>query len=424
MGPGSSDLRVRGANPGRELRRIDTKRFVRATRSTSRDINRRIILNLVRENEPISRAELARQMGIGRGMITSLVAELIEAGEIYSGSTVAAPRGRRPEMLFVRTRDRLVVAIDVRLSQTYLRLSDFGGRPRSFQAFETLADPVDLTRVLATRIGQMLAEDGARDLCEGIGLVVPGMVDHELGRVLRAPQLGWRDVDIRDALSEATGLPVAIDNAPLACALARMWLGDAGAKAPQNFVYVTVSDGVGTAIVSRGEVLRGANNTAGEFGHLALSQSGPECLCGARGCLEAYTSNLATLARYSGERFSPEVARRIGAASETTIADVIAQWKSGDARATWALGETARYLGEGIAAIVTSVNPEVVFVGGEITEAWELFAPEVSSAIRRRALTPGAARTPVIPEAPGTQPRLDGATALVAARAFAAPVIA
>jgi N-acetylglucosamine repressor len=406
------------------LRRIDTKRFVRATRSTSRDINRRIILNLVRENEPISRAELARQMGIGRGMITSLVAELLDSGEIYSGSTVAAPRGRRPEMLFVRTRDRLVVAIDVRLSQTYVRLSDFGGRPRSFQSFETLADPAALTNALAGRIGEMLDESGARDLCEGIGLVVPGMVDHEMGRVLRAPQLGWRDVDIRDSLSQATGLPVTIDNAPIACALARMWLSDGDTKAPQNFVYMTVSDGVGTGIVSRGEVLRGASNTAGEFGHLALSESGPECLCGAYGCLEAYTSNLATLARYAGERFSPEVARRLGRSSEVTIADVIARWKSGEERATHALEATARHLGEGIAAIVTAVNPEVVFVGGEITEAWDLFAPYVAMAIERRALTPSAARTPVIPEAPGTQPRLNGATALVAARAFAAPVIA
>lgn len=363
-------------------------------------------------------------MGIGRGMITSLVTELIESGEIYSGSTVAAPRGRRPEMLFVRTRDRLVVAIDVRLSQTYLRLSDFGGRPRSFQSFETLADPVDLTKALAQRIGAMLDEGDVRDLCEGIGLVVPGMVDHERGRVLRAPQLGWRDVDIRDSLAEATGLPVTIDNAPIACALARMWLSEPDAKAPQNFVYVTVSDGVGTAIVSRGEVLRGASNTAGEFGHLALYPSGPECLCGARGCLEAYTSNLATLARYTGEDFSPEAARRLGRSASLTIGDVIARWKGGEERAAKALEETARHLGEGISAIVTSVNPEVVFVGGEITEAWDLFAPEIASAIERRALTPMAARTPVIPEAPGTQPRLNGATALVAARAFAAPVIA
>ena len=131
------------------MRRIDTRQFVRATKSTSRDINRRIILNLVRENEPISRAELARKMGIGRGMVTSLVDELIGSGEIYSGSTVAAPRGRRPEMLFVRTRDRLVVAVDVRLSRTYLRLSDFGGRPKAFDEFDTHPEPAVLTAELS-----------------------------------------------------------------------------------------------------------------------------------------------------------------------------------------------------------------------------------------------------------------------------------
>jgi predicted NBD/HSP70 family sugar kinase len=362
-------------------------------------------------------------MRIGRGMITSLVAELIESGEIYSGSTVVAPRGRRPEMLFVRTRNRLAVAIDVRLSKTYLRLSDFGGRPRREDSFDTIVDPRELVSELSRRIDSMLDSQDNREQCEGIGLVVPGMVDHETGRVLRAPQLGWRDVDIRDALAAATGFPVQLDNAPIACALARMWLGDPETKAPQNFVYMTVSDGVGTAIVARGEVLRGANDAAGEFGHLALTAGEPECLCGARGCLEAHTSNLATIARYLGKKFSPAVAREVSS-SGVTIGKVLELWKAGDPKARSALAETARYLGAGIAAIVTAVNPEIVFVGGEITEAWELFAPSIESTLAGRALTAGTARTPVIPEVPGKQPRLDGATALVAARAFAAPVIA
>lgn len=405
------------------MRRIDTTRFVRATKSTSRDINKRIILNLVRENEPISRADLARRMSIGRGMITSLVGELIESGDIYTGSTVTAPRGRRPEMLFVRTRDRLAVAIDVRLSQTYLRLSDFGGRSKAEDSFDTIVDPQLLTKELAARIGALIDGENARDKCEGIGLVVPGMVDHESGRVLRAPQLGWSDVDIREDLARATNLPVQLDNAPIACALARMWLGSHDNKAPQNFVYVTVSDGVGSAIVSRGEVLRGANDTAGEFGHLSLNVEGPECLCGSHGCLEAYTSNLATIARYMKRTFSPEAARDISA-SGVTIETVLDAWELGDTNATAALEETATHLGRGIAAIVTAVNPEVIFVGGEITSAWEIFAPRVADAIAQRALTSGTAHTPVVPEAPGSQPRLDGATALVAARAFAAPVIA
>lgn len=406
------------------MRRIDTQSFVRATRSTSRDINRRIILNLVREHEPISRADLARRMGIGRGMITALVSELIEAGSIYSGSTVLAPRGRRPEMLYVRTRDRLVIAIDVRLSMTYMMLSDFAGRAIAIDSFDTITHPSRLARKLGKRITAMLSEHNAADRCEGIGLVVPGMVDRDTGRVIRAPQLGWRDVDIRDALTDATGMQVQIENAPIAAALARIWLTSGEDKAPQNFVYVTVSDGVGAAIVSRGEVLRGASDAAGEFGHVAIDVDGPECMCGARGCLEAYTSNLATIARYLGEDFSPNVAREIIAPSGVTIGDVIARWKQGDVKARIALEETARYLGVGFSGMVNAINPAMFFVGGEITEAWELFALPIATAIQSRALTSGAAHTPVIPEAPGSHPRLTGATALVAARAFAAPVVA
>jgi predicted NBD/HSP70 family sugar kinase len=363
-------------------------------------------------------------MNIGRGMITSLVSELIDAGSIYSGSTVEAPRGRRPEMLYVRTRDRLVIAVDVRLSITYVMLSDFGGRAIAIDSFETITQPTRLARKIGKRIGVMLNEHDAGDRCEGIGLVVPGMVDRETGKVIRAPQLGWRNVDIRDALSDATGIPVQIENAPIAAALARIWLNSAEEKAPQNFVYVTVSDGVGAAIVSRGEIVRGANDAAGEFGHVAIDVDGPECMCGARGCLEAYTSNLATIARYLGHEFSPAVAREIVAPSGVTIGDVIARWKEGDARAKAALDETARYLGAGLSGMVNAINPAMFFVGGEITEAWELFSARIANAIESRALTRSTAHTPVIPEPPGSHPRLTGATALVAARGFAAPIVA
>ncbi|HVD60744.1 MAG TPA: ROK family protein, partial [Gemmatimonadaceae bacterium] len=349
---------------------------------------------------------------------------LIDAGSIYSGSTIEAPRGRRPEMLYVRTRDRLVIAVDVRLSMTYLMLSDFGGRAIAMDSFETITQPNKLARKLGKRIVSMLDQHNAADRCEGIGLVVPGMVDRETGRVIRAPQLGWRDVEIRETLTAATGLHVQIENAPIAAALARIWLNADEEKAPQNFIYVTVSDGVGAAIVSHGEVVRGANDAAGEFGHVAINPDKPECMCGSRGCLEAYTSNLATIARYLGHEFSPKVAREIVAPSGVSIGDVIARWRQGDGKARHALEETARYLAVGLSGMVNAINPAMFFVGGEITESWELFAPRIRAVIESRALTIDAAHTPVIPEAPGSHPRLTGAIALVAARGFAAPVVA
>ncbi|HEV8447212.1 MAG TPA: ROK family transcriptional regulator [Gemmatimonadaceae bacterium] len=382
------------------------------------------MLNLVREHQPISRAELARRMHVGRGMVTSLISELLDDGSIYEGSTVDAPRGRKPMMLYVRTRDRLVVAVDVRFSRTFLQLADFSGEAIAADSFDTIVDPKGLTANLTKRIGRLLKSHRAAGKCNGIGLVVPGMVDHSTGRVLNAPQLGWRDVDIRDELADATGLAVHIENAPIACALAQMWLGQRGGDAPRDFAYVTVSDGVGAGIVMNGEVVRGHNNTAGEFGHVAVDPLGPKCLCGARGCLEAYTSNLATLSRYLGHEFSPTESRRMLQESGLTIDDVISRARSGERRAINALEETARHLGGGLSVIINTLNPAQIFVGGEITEAWEQLEPVMTSVIRERALTALAAETPLVPEPASSFPRLRGATALVAAPLFAAPQVA
>ncbi|MBL0940028.1 MAG: ROK family transcriptional regulator [Gemmatimonadaceae bacterium] len=406
------------------MRKIDTRRFVRATRSTPREINRQIILNLVREHQPLSRADLARRMDIGRGMVTSLVDELLAEEAIYEGATVDAPRGRRPKMLYVRTRDRLVIGVDVRFSHTYIMLADFSGTPVALERFDTITEPMALVSELATRVSRLLQSHQGAGVCEGIGLVVPGMTDQRTGRVLFAPQLAWRDVPLREALSEATGLSVHIENAPIACALAQMWLAQRGSEVPTDFVYVTVSDGVGAGIVVNGEVVRGATQTAGEFGHVPLAIDGPPCLCGATGCLEAYTSNLATLSRYLGQPLSATGTRKLLQESGLTIVDVIARARAGEDRARQAIQETARYLGIGLATIINALNPAKLFVGGEIAAAWSDIEPVIREAITARALTSTGAATPIIPDPASDHPRLRGAAALVAAPTFAAPRLA
>ena len=405
------------------MRKIDTRDFQRATRTTSRDINRRIVLNLVRDHQPISRADLARRMDIGRGVVTSIIQELIDEGTIYEGATGPAARGRRPTMLYVRTQDRLVVAVDVRFSRTFIMLSDFAGTQIALESFETIFDPASLVAELVTRIGRLIVAHGAVGRCEGVGLVVPGMVQRATGKVLMSPQLGWRDVSIRDALADGIGLPVLIENAPMACALAQMWLGQRG-NSSDNFVYVTVSDGVGAGIVLNGQLIRGATDSAGEFGHNTLDPDGPQCLCGAHGCWEAYTSNQATVSRYLGRELVPLWGGAVHPPTTLTIDDLIARARTGDQRALSAIEATGRYLGIGIGGIVNALNPSQVFVGGEITGAWDMIDGAVRAGIAERALTEEAGRTPVIPEQLGGFPRLRGATALIAAPHFAAPRVA
>ena len=404
------------------MRKINTRQFHRGTRSTPREINRKIVLNLVREHQPISRADLARQMEVGRGMITQLIDELIAAEVIAEGATANAPRGRKPKLLHVRTSDHFCIAVDVRFARTHVALTDLDGRPVALQTMDTVLDPDELVAAIAQRV-ERLMEGHDRHHCEGIGVVVPGMIHRRTGQILHSPQLGWRDVPLREALAKATGLRVLIENAPIACALAHMWLPPFGADGVDNFVYVTVSDGVGVSVVDDGEVFRGHGDTAGEFGHLPLSLDGPRCMCGLRGCLEAYTSNVATIARYFELDASVPASREAMRGYGFGIEDLLARVRAGDARAEAALRETGRYLGIGLAGIITALSPARVIVSGEITAAWDIIGDLVSAGVHERAVPRAAAATPVV-LAPAGDARLRGATALLVARKFAAPKVA
>ena len=408
------------------MRRINPGRFRVATRGTSRAINSQIVLNLVRAHQPISRADLARTMGVGRGAVTLIVNDLLERKLIFEGATGETVRGRKPTFLYIDSRRRAIVAADIRASETYLMLADLVGKPLAgVTSFPTARDPKKLIAVLAARIKTMLAEQRNIDGCEGIGVVVPGMVEHSTMRVLHAPTLGWRNVDLREKLAAATGLSVQVENSGRACALAQAWaLRSDVTHATGDLVYISVSDGLGVGVIINGEVLRGRHNIAGEFGHVPLSLDGPRCSCGSNGCWEAYVSNRATLARYFGRSAAVEPVLQEASHKQFTIEDLIARARAGDAKAVAALEATARYLGLGLASVINAFDPARVYIGGEITLAWDLLEGTVRAALAERTLTPAAAETEIRPVAAGEYPRLQGAAALVAAPAFAAPVVA
>jgi predicted NBD/HSP70 family sugar kinase len=408
------------------MRKINTRDFRLATRSTSRDINRRIALNVIREHQPISRADLARHLKITRGVVSTLVQELIAQGVIYEGATGETARGRKPTFLHIRTRDRLAIAVDVRFSKTYLMLCDFSGRQLALEAHDTIFSVPEFIKDLSVRIRRMLKTHGVKATCEGIGLVIPGMVDQRTGLILNAPALGWRGVDIRDKLAAATGLPVQIENSGRACALAQLWLVRGDATRPNSFVFISVSDGVGVGMVVNGELVRGQDHIAGEFGHVPLNLDGPRCMCGSSGCWEAYISNLATLSRYFGWNLSKLNPNSLRDAEHTsfTVLDLIARARGGDAKAIAAIHATARFLGLGLGTIVNVLNPDCIYLAGEIASAWDLIEGTVREALAERALIASAARTPLHVSITEESPRLRGAAALIAAPSFAAPRVA
>ena len=407
------------------MRPINPARFRIAKRGTAREINSSIVLNLVRAHQPISRADLARSMEVSRAAVTLIVNDLLERRLIFEGATGETVRGRKPTFLYIDSRRRVVLAADIRASQTYLMVADLLGKPLgNIVSIPSERDPKKLVERLGGAIRKLLAEHPEVDTCEGVGVVVPGMVEHATMRVLHAPTLGWRDVDLREALAAATGLPVQIENSGRACALAQMWTLRADASSPPtDLVFVSVSDGVGVGVIVNGEVMRGRHNIAGEFGHVPLSLDGPRCSCGANGCWEAYISNRATLARYFGRPMAHD-GLTDAAQRGFTMDDLFARARNGDAKAVAALEATGRYIGLGLASIVNAVDPALVYVGGEITAAWDLIAGTVRAAMAERTLTLSAANTELRPVPVLEHSRLHGAAALVAAPAFAAPVVA
>ncbi len=405
--------------------RINPSRFTVATRGTSREINRSIALNLVRTHQPISRADLARAMGIRRGAVSLIVNDLLRERLIVEGASGPAARGRKPTFLYINSGRRAIAAVDIRASQTFLMLTDKLAKPLTgVVGLPTARNPQELVRVVAARIATLIAEHPDVEGCEGIGVVVPGMVERSTMTVLHAPPLGWRNVRLGELLAAASDLPVEIESSGRACVLAQAWaLRDDLAKTSGDLVFVSVSDGLGVGVMIHGELLRGRHNIAGEFGHVPLSLDGPRCSCGANGCWEAYVSNRATLARYFGRPMAQTGPIRADH-KDFKIGDLLARARARDAKAAAALESTARYLGLGLASVVNALDPARIYIGGEITAAWDLIEPTIRAALAERALMPAVADTDIRPVGASEYPRLHGAAALVAAPAFAAPIVA
>jgi len=408
------------------MRKINPKDFKLATRSTSREINRQIALTLIQAHQPVSRADLARLMNTNRASITFLINQLLEENLVREGAQGSEKvRGRKPTFLYLNSQKHFAVAVDIRASRTFLMLTDaLGKQIGEVTSFATELDPLKFVKSLGAQVREILGAPLEASNCEGIGIVVPGMLDRKSSVVLHAPTLGWRDVNLLSPLErEFEGIKVHLENSGKACALSQIWATRTDTVGFNDLVFVSVSDGVGVGVVINGELIRGRHNTAGEFGHVPLSIDGPPCSCGANGCWEAYISNLATLSRYFGKNLLKRQPQSIETA-EFTIGDLISAARAGESRALTALHSTARYLGLGLASIINAIDPSCVYVGGEITEAWDLIESEVHDAIKERTLTKelGAAAIRIVPAM--EHPRLRGAVALVTAPAFAAPKVA
>jgi predicted NBD/HSP70 family sugar kinase len=406
------------------MRKIDLTNFQVATSETARQINRRIALNFLRRHQPMSRADLARRSGLQRSTVSAIIDQLIDEGWVTEGAIGRVPRGRRPRSLHLNVERAGIVGVDLRPETTTVGLAGVDGRFVVQTSWETPEDPAAFVRDLARTVGAFRAAH-PKIVCEGMGVSLPGRVD-PAGRLMFAPNLGWGRVNLKQLVESAVGLPVVLENAASACALAELWFGQ-HPEHVRHLIAVTVSEGIGVGLLLNGQLVHGAEGMSGEFGHVTIDERGPLCQCGKRGCWERYASNSAAVRYYLGDSTSDEHAARSSlasspASSRSKFQEVLQLAERGDGRAREALERMAHYLGMGLAGLATALAPEVMVIVGEITGIWQRVGPTVVDAMKRLSLPHVTTR--VVPTDPAAQPRLRGAVTLVVQQHFGAPSVA
>ena len=406
------------------MKKINLTKAGRATHQSLRDMNEILVLNLVRERQPISRIDIAESTRLEGSTVSKIVARLLEDEFVYeNGVGSASPQGgRKKRFLHLNPDKAYAVGVDLGPQQHLIAISDFSGQILRRATIANSPDPQQALEAVARGVKKLLQADLPQGRVVGIGVSLVGLVDTKEGRALAGDSLGWGDdVPVGSILRQALNLdlPLYYDNGARLAALAEIWFGKHTARPPQDLVFLDVGIGIGAGIVIQGQLYHGSLNGAGEFGHITLDPTGPSCSCGARGCLEILASDQATINRYR------ELCRTEGCLAEieneVTIEELILRSAAGNPRAIEALRQTATYLGRGLIPIIYSVNPEMIVLGGAITRAWDIVYPEIRRVLSAQIARFFSSHVTITPSTLREQPSLTGAIALVLARAFAAP---
>jgi glucokinase-like ROK family protein len=353
-----------------------------------RQQNRLAVMRLLFLEGPMSRLEVSRRASLSPGTVTHVASQLLADGLIMEGGQVLSDGGRPRELLEVNPGYGCLVGVD--LGETHVQLEAFDLAWRKLGSVRTLLGPQDKAPdryldLIAAGLDQLTAagEIDRRSIL-GVGVGVPGVVEHNGQVRIAAPMWGWRSTEFLSSLESRIGLPVYIDNGAKAMTLAEAWFG--AGRGVQDLAVILIGTGIGAGVITRGMLYRGSTNSAGEWGHTKITLDGRACRCGSHGCLEAYASAtgiLTSLGEFGGNPIPP------GQNQLESLKIILAAYQQGDAAAVQTLQQTAHYLGIGLANLVNSFNPEMIVIGG-----WaglllgESVMDEVTRFLRQYALPP------------------------------------
>ncbi len=340
-----------------------------------------LLLRLIRAVQPITRTEIANRLEIDKSTVTDNVKPLISAGILREETLEAKGQGRKPRVLsFVDDKDYFIgVNLGVRTSQ--VGLTTLKGGIFDEDDFTTPNDAKNALQMARERIENLIAANSDRQL-RVIGVSIPGLTDAERQNLIYAPNLGWRDIAIADALRVNKNVKVVVENDSTAAAMyeARMKIRNSNDGLMTNFILVRSGTGIGVGLVIGSEVYRGSGvgrGIAGEFGHMTIVAGGKSCVCGNRGCWEKYASAASAASLYLGDRpLRP---------NETMprFAEIVSKAENGEIRARRSLEKIGDYLGIGIANVIMGVGIQRVIISGRLVYGWKFIKEPLYQAIKR-----------------------------------------
>jgi predicted NBD/HSP70 family sugar kinase len=365
-----------------------------------RATNLAVVLRHLRMEAPCSRADIAATTGLNKATVSSLVSDLIERRLVREVGMTENRIGRPAMMLVLDGSPYAAIGLEVNTDYLTAVALDLSGERllswrRSFDgAASSPGQAIASLAALAKRALAKVAREERRVL--GLTIAVPGLVDPD-GVVELAPNLGWREVDLRKSLLSALNepqFPLLVENDANLAVLAEQRFGG---QASGDLVSLTGGAGIGAGIISDGRLLRGGRGFAGEFGHLPIDPAGPLCRCGRRGCLEAM-AGLGALIR----RALPEAAIETAASPSEFgphVDEIHRLAKAGDPQALEALAVIGGHLGHGISMLANLINPDFVTLGGYFTVLAPWLIPAAEGELIARSVAAEGGGTKIIASA-------------------------
>ncbi len=342
-------------------------------KTVMQSINRFKVFYTIRDMQPISRSDIAKETGLSPASVSGLTNKLIEEGLLLEKEQGESVGGRRPVLLtlnpdgaysigvFVSVRKITVVIVN-------LQADIVAEHMMNYEEKDTTPEGVAEQIVQAVH-HCMWKTELTKSRISGIGLAIPGLVTYPDRVIKYALNYSWHNVDLREILMRKLALPTYIENSVRCISLAEQRFG--AGKNVDNFIVVSLAQGVAIGIIINGQSYIGHSGSAGEFGHTTIDPSGPLCRCGKRGCFETYCGNHAIL----------EKAKRLGreklwvpsvALDELTVEDVMGKARAGEPALVELYREAGRGLGIGIANLIEIFNPETIILSGKGALAGDL----------------------------------------------------